>query len=122
VAWELEFYRTTAGRTPVEDYLDSLNAQETAKAARGLELLRTLGTGLGMPHVRPLRAGLYELRLRGQREHRIVYVAKVEQRFLLLHAFTKKTQQTPDSDIALAEQRYHDYLNRQEKAGHGRPR
>jgi phage-related protein len=68
-----------------------------------------------MPHVRPLRGGLYELRLRGQREHRVVYVAVVGQRFLLLHAFTKKTQQTPATEIELAERRYRDHLSRQEK-------
>lgn len=115
VAWQLEFYRAASGLAPVEDYLDALTSQEAAKAARGLELLRTFGTQLGMPHVRPLRGSLYELRLRGQREHRIIYVAIVGQRFLLLHAFTKKTQQTPASEIATAERRYQDYLSRQEE-------
>lgn len=113
MAWELEFYRTASGRAPVEDYLDGLAAPEAAKAVRGLELLRTFGTQLGMPHVRSLRGGLYELRLRGQREHRVLYVAVVGQRFILLHAFTKKTQRTPQGEITLAEQRHQDYLARQ---------
>lgn len=115
MVWELEFYRTETGRTPVEDYLDDLTPSEAVKAARGLELLRIFGTQLGMPHVRPLRMSLYELGLRGQREHRVVYVALVGQRFLLLHAFTKKTRQTPAAEIALAERRYQDHLSRQER-------
>jgi phage-related protein len=115
MAWALEFYRTASGRAPVEDYLDDLTPTEAAKAARGLDLLRTFGTELGMPHVRPLGGGLYEFRLRGQREHRVVYVALAGQRFLLLHAFTKKTQRTPKAEVALAEQRYEDYLRRREK-------
>jgi len=114
MAWELEFYRTATGRSPVEDYLDELTAQEAARATRGLDLLRTFGTELGMPHVRSLRGGLYEFRLRGQREHRVLYVAVAGQRFLLLHAFTKKTQRTPQAEIVLAQQRYQDYLERQE--------
>ena len=43
----------------------ALTQQEAAEAARGIELLRTFGTELGMPHVRPLRGGLYEPRLHG---------------------------------------------------------
>ena len=112
MSWRVEFYRTPNGRAPVEDYLDELSSSEAAKAVRALELLRTYGIELGMPHVRHLRGGLYEFRLRGQREHRVLYVALTGQRFLLLHAFTKKTQQTPPNEIALAEQRYHEYLNR----------
>lgn len=115
MAWTLEFYRTGSGRAPVEDYLDDLTSTEAARAARGLDLLRTFGTDLGMPHVRPLRGGLSEFRLRGQREHRVVSVAVAGQRFLLLHAFTKKARQTPQAEVALAEQRYHEYLRRQEK-------
>lgn len=29
---------------------------------------------------------------------------------VLVHAFTKKTQKTPESDLALAERRFADYL------------
>ena len=112
MSWVVKFYRTRAGRSPVEDYLDSLDAQEVAKATRGLELLRTFGNELGMPHARPIRGGLHELRVRGRREHRIVYIAVVGRTLLLLHAFTKKTPQTPAADIALAEQRFRDYLDR----------
>ena len=65
-----------------------------------------------MPHVRHLRGELYEFRLRGKREHRVVYAAVTGQRFLLLHAFTKKTQRTPPAKIAVAQQRYQDYLRR----------
>ncbi len=115
--WRVEFYRTPNGRAPVEDYFDELSSSEAAKAIRALDLLRTYGTGLGMPHVRLLRGGLYEFRLRGTREHRVLYVALTHQRFLLLHAFTKKTQRTPPSEITLAEQRYHNYLERSGRHG-----
>ena len=112
MAWALEFYRTASGRAPVEEYLDDLTSMEAAKAVRGLDLLRIFGTDLGMPQVRHLRGDLYEFRLRGQREHRVVYAALAGQRFLLLHAFTKKTRRTPPAEIALAEQRYQDFLRR----------
>lgn len=112
MTWALEFYRTPSGRAPVEDYLDELAGSEATKAVRGLDLLRTFGTQLGMPHVRPLRGGLYEFRLRGRREHRVVYVALAGARFLLLHAFTKKTRRTPQAEIVLAQQRYQEYLAR----------
>ena len=66
MALALEFYRVASGPAPVEEYLDNLTSTEAPKAARGLDLLRTFGTNLGMPQVRHLRGDLYEFRLRGQ--------------------------------------------------------
>jgi phage-related protein len=41
-----------------------------------------------------------------QREFRAIYVAKFDDAIYVLHAFEKKTQKTPKSDIQLAETRY----------------
>ncbi|MEV0853304.1 type II toxin-antitoxin system RelE/ParE family toxin [Nocardia fluminea] len=37
---------------------------------------------------------------------RVIYVAKLADRILVLHCFQKKTQETSDSDLALATKRY----------------
>lgn len=61
---------------------------------------------VGMPLVRPMKQGLWELRssLAGNRISRILFCV-TEDRMVLLHSFIKKTQQTPDSDLALARKR-----------------
>jgi phage-related protein len=44
----------------------------------------------------------------------VLYIAISGRRFLLLHAFTKKTEQTPEREIRLAVDRLEDYRRRQQ--------
>jgi len=110
--WQLIYYETAGGNSPIRDYFESLSSQEAARVTVELDLLQALGVSLGMPHVRPLRGKLYELRVRGRLQHRVLYVAASGQRLVLLHAFTKKTQETPRKEIDLAERRWNDYQTR----------
>jgi phage-related protein len=61
---------------------------------------------IGMPLCRPLGRGLWEVRsdLRHGRIARVIFCIQ-EGRMVLLHGFIKKTQKTPDADLALATQR-----------------
>jgi len=110
--WGLIYYETAGGSSPVRQYIDSLSVQEAARLSVELDLLEEFGVALGMPHVRPLRGKLYELRVRGRIQHRVLYVATTGQHLVLLHAFTKKTQATPRKEIDLAERRWNDYQAR----------
>ncbi|MBK6867352.1 MAG: type II toxin-antitoxin system RelE/ParE family toxin [Burkholderiales bacterium] len=51
-------------------------------------------------------AGVYEIRVRAGRQYRVMYVAKFSESVYVLHAFIKKTQQTAQPDLALAQSRY----------------
>ncbi len=85
----------------VEKLLKSLNPKELAKAIRIIELLEEFGHDLGMPHSKHLSGQLLELRIRGKREIRIFYCFHKNEVFML-HAFIKKTQKTPQKEIARA--------------------
>jgi phage-related protein len=50
--------------------------------------------------------GVREIRVRTDREHRLIYVAKFAEAILVLHAFEKKTQKTTRADLELARNRY----------------
>lgn len=102
-----------SGRSPVREYLDGLNATEAAKVLIDLDLLAEFGLDLGMPHVRPLRGKVWELRSIGRIQHRVLYAAVRGHRLVLLHAFSKKTQATPAREIDLAERRFADYQARE---------
>ena len=107
------FYESSNGRTPVRDYLDGLSASDAARVAVALRLLAEAGTELGMPHVRPIAgAELWELRIRGRVQHRVLYLAVSGRRLLLLHAFEKKTEKAPERAIATALQRLADHRRR----------
>ena len=49
-----------------------------------------------------------EIRLRGELEHRVLYVAKFAEAIYILHAFEKKSQKTRRTDLATARNRPRD--------------
>ena len=48
--------------------------------------------------------GVIEIRVHTRLEHRPFYVAKFEEAVYVLHAFEKRTRQTPQPEIALAQE------------------
>lgn len=64
------------------------------------------GRPIGMPTCRPLGEGLWEVRssLTGGRISQVLFCIADDQMFLL-HAFVKKTQQTPTHELSIARQR-----------------
>lgn len=77
-----------------------------ADYARLIELLAQHGPDLRLPHSRALGAGLFELRPRGRSGvGRAFYGFVVARRIVVVHAFIKKSQQTPDRELKLARKR-----------------
>jgi phage-related protein len=64
-----------------------------------------------MPYARHLTGKLWELRVpSGGQAYRVLYFAYAEHRFVLLHAFSKKTQKTPRREIDVALRRMTEFL------------
>jgi phage-related protein len=77
-----------------------------ADYARLVELLAEHGPSLRLPHSRAFGDGLFELRPRGRSGiGRAFYCFLVARRVVVLHAFIKKSQQTPDREVKLARRR-----------------
>ena len=111
--WNIEYYQSEAGRSPVAEFIDSLEAAAKARVARTLDLLEEFGIELGMPYAKHLEKQLWELRVRQARNrYRIIYFLASGQTFVLLHGLTKKTGPVPRSDLETAERRRDDYLSR----------
>jgi phage-related protein len=101
----VRFYRTETGNEPVREWLCGLD--EGDRRAIGLDLMRVqFGWPIGMPLVRSLKDGLWEVRsfLPSQRIARLVLCFH-EGMLIVLHGFIKKTQKTPADDLALARRR-----------------
>ncbi len=105
MAWEIETYKAPSGQEVVEDFIYKLQKSTKGKLIRQLEMLEKYGPELSMPQTRPMGGGLYELRVRGKQEVRVFYVFAVGTRIYLLHAFQKKTQETPKKELEIARQR-----------------
>jgi phage-related protein len=61
-------------------------------------------------HARPLKTvgrGVWELKIaEAEGQFRVVYVVRRNDRIYVLHTFQKKTQQTPQQDLELAQKRF----------------
>ena len=80
-----------------------------ADYARLVELLMEYGTDLRLPYSRAFGSGLFELRPRGRSGiGRAFYCFMNGQRVVILHAFIKKTQETPDRELKTARKRLKD--------------
>lgn len=86
--------------------IESWPADVVADYARIVELLVENGSQLGLPHSRAFGDGLFELRPRGRSViGRAFYCFLIGRRVMMLHAFVKKTQETPYRELKLARKR-----------------
>ena len=101
----LSFYRTTAGREPVREFLKQLPVED--RKVLGNDILAAQWKWpVGMPLCRPMGARLYEIRttLPSRRIARTLLIYWQGQ-LVALHAFIKKTATTPETDLKLARKR-----------------
>jgi phage-related protein len=101
----LYFYRSAAGKEPVREWLKSLD--EPDRQAVGQDLMRAQWRWpVGMPLCRAMGQRLWEIRtdLPSNRIARVLLCLHAGS-LVALHGFIKKTQKTPDDELALARKR-----------------
>lgn len=92
--------------------IESWPVDVLADYARLVEFLSEYGPNLRLPHSRAFGDGLFELRPRGRAGiGRAFYCFTMGQRVVVLHAFIKKTQQTPDRELKTARKRLKELQN-----------
>ena len=104
MAWEVVLFESKRGEKFVEEFIKARDSSTIAKIAHTIDLLEKHGPRLGMPHSKKITKDLYELRIRGKQETRIIY-GFVKSNIYLLHAFRKKTQKTPQKEIRTGQKR-----------------
>lgn len=111
--WKIEYCESSSGNKPIEEFINSLEEKAQVKILRTLELLEEFGIRMGLPHVKKLTGtSLWELRILGSNNIRVFYITRAQKRFLLLHAFKKKTQKTNRKEIKVALERLREYESR----------
>lgn len=116
--YEIYFYEDKRGKSPVEDFIMELDRKAPTSKNERIELkqirfyidiLQRLGTRAGEPFVKHIQGDLWELR---PGKNRILFFAWIENSFVLLHSFRKKTNKTPSGEIKKAEQEINDWIQR----------
>lgn len=104
--WIIDYYSSR-----VEQFVLNLPRGLLARYLRLTDLMMDFGPHLGMPHTRAMGDGLLELRVKGREGiARIFYCSLVGHRIVMLHAFIKKTQKTPKTELDTARRRLKEVL------------
>ena len=98
------FFRTDTGHEPVREWLKLLRREQRKIIGEDIKTVQ-FGWPLGMPLVRKVHPGLWEVRVRLPNAIARVLFTTGEHRMILLHGFIKKSQKTPQADLALAKNR-----------------
>ncbi len=100
----VRFYANRDGNEPVREWLRSLSAEARKAIGEDIKTVQ-FGWPLGMPLVRKMEAGLWEVRSDLPNGIARVLFTTVGPAMVLLHGFVKKSDKTPRTDLRLAEQR-----------------
>lgn len=114
--YKIAFYRDRSGKEPVFEYLKELS-RKTDKDSRVklnkiqdyIQVLSKYGTRAGKPYVKHLDGDIWELR---PLRDRVLFAERVNDGFVLLHHFVKKTQKTPKREIDQAKRELADFKER----------
>jgi phage-related protein len=106
---DVYYYTTSGGENPFARFLDSLEKSAAAKVLRLISAINVYGLLSILPHTKKLTGTpLWEIRILGKDNIRVIYVTKHDRAIIVLHGFIKKTQVTPHREIAVAMKRYAD--------------
>lgn len=98
------FFKTSSGHEPVREWLKALPIDERKIVGHDLKTAQ-YGWPLGMPLIRKLEPGLWEIRSRlPARIARVIFTVEKD-KMVLLHGFIKKSEKTPVQELQLARQR-----------------
>lgn len=100
----VRFFRTEAGNEPVRDWLIELPRAHKRIIGTEIKIVQ-MGWPIGMPVVRKLEKGLWEVRVNLVDTIARVLFTVDGNIMVLLHGFIKKSQKTPASDLETAKQR-----------------
>ena len=101
MAWQLNYYSPK-----VAALIEAWPAGVRASFLRIAQTMAVHGPDLGLPHTRAMGGGLFEVRAKGREGiGRAFYCTVTGQRILILHAFIKKSEQTPARELETARAR-----------------
>lgn len=105
--YKVRFYTLPSGKSPIKEFL--LNSQESlrVKITKQIKHLGEFGLTFSNPNLKKLTGTpLWEVRILGRDSARIICVAIVKERIVIIHIFRKKSNKTSSKDIKIAMSRF----------------
>ena len=104
------FYKTESGNEPVREWLKDMSKEDRQAIGEDIKTAQ-YGWPLGMPLIRKIERGLWEVRSNIGAGIAGVFFTVIDKTMVLLHGFVKKSQKTPQDELDTARRR----LNNLEK-------
>ena len=116
---KIRMYKDRKGNEPVAEYIAELASKKDKdsriklnKIREYIKILGEYGTQAGEPYIKHLDGDIWELR---PLRDRILFVGWINDSYVLLHQFMKKTQKTPAREIEKAKRELADLIERGEQ-------
>jgi phage-related protein len=114
---EVKFYKTITGKSPIADFLDSLQPKQAQRVAWVIEVIEEIEK-IPKQYFKKLinTDDIWEIRIQaGNNIFRLLSFFDGNNLIIACHGFAKKTQKTPKKEIEIAEERKKDYFRRKKK-------
>lgn len=103
----IKYFTYQSGANPVKDFINSLETKQKIKVFHILNIIIKYGIKSIPQHIRKLTGmPLWEIRILGKDNIRIIYFIQQKEIIMLLHGFIKKSQKTDPKDIDTALKRF----------------
>lgn len=99
---KFEFYTRPNGRTEFVEFLQSIPLKDRQKLLATISMVQEQGLLVAqrMEWVKKLDSDIFEIRSKiSNNIQRALYFHVVDDRFVITHGFTKKTQKTPTAEL-----------------------
>ena len=103
------FYRSENGTEPVREWLKELRRENRKTVGEDIKTAQ-FGWPLGMPLIRKMEKGLWEVRSNIRDGIARTFFTIEEDTMVLLHGFVKKSQETPPNELHTARRRLRNIL------------
>lgn len=103
----IKAYTTSSGRSPVYEFIDDLPKKQRQDFLRTLEVVKAFGLEAPGVSMRKIKRKLWEIRIS---QSRTFYVFIDIESMVLLSAYKKQSQKTPDKEIDIATKRMKEIL------------
>lgn len=98
----IHYFISSKNQNPIKDFLDK-HPKVKIKAFHIFLNIEKYGLVSVIPHIKKLKnIPLWEIKIVGKESTRILYFTEKINSIILLHAFLKKTQKTPQREINIA--------------------
>lgn len=105
--YQVDFYTTQSGKSPPFNFIQKSEARVARKILRHIQHIKIYGLTLENRYLRKLTgSNLWESRILGNDNIRIICSTLSEKRVVILDIFSKKSNKTPVKEIDVSKQRF----------------